>query len=247
MNRYMEPPMNLYYQAADVSRLAYLGANAFKEAGFEDICVIDDPEGGTEAYVVEDSHYTYLVFTGTNEFDDLKTDLRFLKKEAFSGSQLHRGFWEAWRDVSDVVATEVMERRLAMVNGHRESKPFVYCGHSLGGALAQLAAATHRPDHCITFGAPPVGGKVFKKECEALPDTEFARFVLDGDPVPRLLKWNPTYRQVGTLFFFDRDMELHINPSTWQMLKLRFPRFYDMDDHAIKWYRGAVHACGDEL
>jgi pimeloyl-ACP methyl ester carboxylesterase len=76
----------------------------------------------------------------------------------------HRGFANAYGSLSGNLLDE-LRRELACIPGRR----VVCCGHSLGGALATLAAFDCRllldlPDElvtCITFGSPRVGNGAF--------------------------------------------------------------------------------------
>ncbi len=231
--------MKLELRAVQVASLAYKDAQAFNDAGYYNVAGITDEDTSTQAFIVEDDDYLYLTFTGTESFTDLITDLRFLKKKAFGQFRLHRGFWEAWRSVSDRVAGEVMQRQLDAKANEDIMKPVVYCGHSLGAALVTIAAATHNPNYCITFGSPPVGGKRFRTHT-AEANTLYLRYALDGDPVPRLLKWNPFYRHVGRLLFIDSEGETHINPSWWSALKMRLSGSRDITDHAVRSYHTQV-------
>ena len=82
-------------------------------------------------------------------------------------------------------------------------KRVVYAGHSLGGALALVLAASHaaeRADRCrvVTFGAPRTGG--FKFGCLVRSALEAAEYRFGNDPVPDVpppwLYWHPT-RLIG--------------------------------------------------
>jgi hypothetical protein len=231
-------------QAARLSILAYSTAETIVESGFTDVVEISDEETSTQAFIAEDANTVFLVFRGTEDARDVKTDLRFLKTETFSDFTLHRGFWEAWRSIADVVAREILQIKMEMTADHRPQKNIVYCGHSLGGALASIASAAHKPDKCITFGAPPAGGRAFKAHTDALP-TEFIRYVHDADPVPRLLKWNPFYRQTGQLRFIDDEMLTHIEPSWFFMMTKRFPFIYQPSDHEMINYTTALYLNGE--
>lgn len=222
-------------RAAIASQLAYFGVKQFTAYGFTDVMKVEH-EGGSEAYIVEDEDTIFVVFAGTNEANDLLTDIRFQKATAFSDLQLHRGFWEAWRDISDQVAGELMQRNLIMsYDEEMTQKQVVFCGHSLGGALAVIAAATLNPTYCVTFGAPPVGGQKFKDRCDASV-TVYLRYILNRDPVPRLLKWHPKYKHTGGLIFIDGFGQHHVNPSFWKMLWHRLPFVYRLKDHSIEAY-----------
>jgi predicted lipase len=101
------------------------------------------------------------------------------------GARFHMGFIKAladiWQPVSEAVATV----------RQKNDRPLWITGHSLGGALALLAAWRFKrkfvPVHQVyTFGAPMIGNdlaaQAFDRE---LPDRIF-RYVNSPDPVPML-------------------------------------------------------------
>ena len=61
--------------------------------------------------------------------------------------------------------------------------PLIYTGHSLGAALATLAAAIRPPDLLCTFGSPRVGNEAFHRQLAGAPHL---RIVNHLDIVPRL-------------------------------------------------------------
>ena len=66
---------------------------------------------------------------------------------------------------------------------HCLPRPWIFTGHSLGGALATLAGALEQPDLVCTFGAPKVGNADFYSLRSA---AACWRFVNAKDLVPRL-------------------------------------------------------------
>ncbi|MDF2375207.1 MAG: lipase family protein [Verrucomicrobiales bacterium] len=62
-------------------------------------------------------------------------------------------------------------------------RPWVFTGHSLGGALATIAGAVEKPELVCTFGAPKVGSQEFHRLKQA---GSTWRIVNDKDLVPRL-------------------------------------------------------------
>lgn len=225
-------------RAAHVAFLSYNdSAQLFINNGYKDVCHIVDEETSTEAFVLEDDVYIYVTFPGTENDEslaDLKTDVRFANRKPFHDMKLHRGFWEAWASISAPIAEEVMTRVLDDGSGIR-AKPIIYCGHSLGGAIANIGAASHNPQYCVTFGQPPVGGKKLVARMKEM-ECRFVRVVNDGDPVPHALFWHPAYRQGGDLYFLDEEGSFHINPSLWKRIGLRGLHQFDMSDHSMRWY-----------
>jgi triacylglycerol lipase len=188
-----------------VSDLAYLaeaaGKEAFqKELGMEAQLV---SVGNTQAYVLTSNDHIVAAFRGTEAptsiegFKDwLLTDAANLLivpegdlgtdfQAAGVGSRWHHGFMKALSDIWDPV--------VAMIEAERKKsdRPLWVTGHSLGGALALLAAWRLKrkfiPVHQLyTFGAPMVGNAETAKAI----DREFAdkifRYVNGPDPIPRL-------------------------------------------------------------
>lgn len=104
--------------------------------------------------------FAVLVFRGTDTLRDSITDItlgvQFLIRHK---PGLHRGFRKAldsiWPDVEAELATL--------------DCPVFYTGHSLGAALATLAAARRPPTATYNFGAPRVGNPAFARSVRHLP------------------------------------------------------------------------------
>ncbi len=135
-----------------------------------------------------------LAFAGTDPgvWQNLVTDFTPLPRE---GSDLHRGFRiaaeAARRDIDDAVA-----------RGQRTGKPFFVTGHSLGAALAALAAkqasdASQRPRAVYGFGMPRVGGLPFKTDYDAVLGAVTYRLVHGIDMVARVAPSSIGFRHVG--------------------------------------------------
>jgi hypothetical protein len=106
---------------------------------------------------------------------------------------VHRGFVEALGRVWEDMAPHL--------KGLRE--PLYMTGHSMGGALAQLAAWYHRPQAVYSFGAPRVGDAGFGDRMAAV---SIYRLVNNRDIVPELPPSSRlrTFRSAGRLVLIDR-------------------------------------------
>lgn len=139
-----------------------------------------DKPTDTQAMLVEHTgtpSYAVLAFRGTEQvLKDLLTDLE-LGKFTVAGTQknAHDGFEEALASVWGVIETEL--KKLPA------NCPVFYTGHSLGAALATLAAAKYPPKILYTFGSPQVGNQAF---VNSLPDIPIHRVVDDEDVVATL-------------------------------------------------------------
>jgi hypothetical protein len=87
-------------------------------------------------------------------------------------------------------------------------------GHSLGGALALLAAATWVDGEPVqgvyTYGQPMVGKADFVSSVRRRLLDRYFRFVNDSDVVPRV---PPGYRHSGQLYHFDARGDLKSQPA----------------------------------
>ena len=156
---------------------------------------------------------------------------------------MHRGFLAAWLSVrNNVIST------LATWPGKR----LFLTGHSLGGALAMLAAAdlhiaaaAQEIAGVYTFGQPRVGNKVFAQMFDMMLRDRTFRVVHRADIVPHVPWLLGRYRHAGIECFFDRDGSYRENPpwlwqtgmealATWR--GWRQYRAVDISDHFIDSY-----------
>jgi triacylglycerol lipase len=109
---------------------------------------------GTDAYAATQAATGSVVvaFRGTEQDPrDLQTDAHFVKVAWQRGGMVHGGFATAIEHVSPALA--------AWLSTH--PGPALFTGHSLGGALACLAASRATPARLATFGCPRVGDAAF--------------------------------------------------------------------------------------
>lgn len=159
-------------------------------AGFKQRQFFLSRETGTQAMLVEfggTSPFTILVFRGTEKnIKDYLTDLEIGKfLLARNKKDAHAGFTEALDSVWSKI-----DAALAQLNC-----PIFYTGHSLGAALATLAAARHAPSAVYTFGSPRVGNQAF---IASLCNVPIYRIVDDEDVVTTVPSEALGFRHVGT-------------------------------------------------
>ena len=159
-----------------------------------------------ESYTVcvrlEDVNTISITYMGTNSNTDIITDLRAAPEvwETSSVNQfvkVHMGFKASYQASREKVVEAIQKMSCNMTISHLQ-----FFGHSKGGAEATLAA--YDLSQCmdlglpkdfkvslLTFGQPHVGNAAFVKDFKArLPEERigiFARFVSQGDPVPKIL------------------------------------------------------------
>jgi triacylglycerol lipase len=192
------------------------------------------------AYAALGAGFAVVAFRGTQVFrlgrdplsvlgevaDDVLTDVEIPLVPAGrpSRGRVHRGFRNAldeiWKPLHELVAS---------LRRDDPGRALWLTGHSLGGALAILAAARlPEVQGVYVFGAPHVGDAEFRAALPAVP----VRFIHGNDLVTRVpvvalnlpprIAWDNlvprvdllgTYRPVGHTLAFDRNGRIVLNPD----------------------------------
>jgi pimeloyl-ACP methyl ester carboxylesterase len=204
---------------------------------------------GTQAFLATSDQFAVLAFRGTAGLDDWGTNLN-ARREALDPARpqikVHGGFLQAFKDVEALVRADV----------DKYVKPTLglyITGHSLGGAVAQIAAALLRRDNlaaCYTYGAPRVGGLSLDRQVRC----PHYRMVNAWDLVPAVPPplWNG-YLQGGDVRTLwgnaqrpdrhNRFPILQVLAEIWALIVLPFSRrFLVIDDHMIWNYREKLEA-----
>ncbi len=203
----------------------------------------------TQALIVSTIDAVMLVFRGTepDSYKDVLADA-YLTPTDFPGKgKVHSGFFQAlsgdcWNHIQDVLDRP-----------ENKSKALWISGHSLGAALAMVAAAHLNPVGIYNFGSPRVGDTAF---CASFTGMNFHRFANCSDVVTQVpLKVMLDYQHAGILQYFDANGNLHMQPNgefvktdqlkarwlyPFQVLPMPFLNskllFRDLADHAIVNY-----------
>ena len=159
--------------------------------------------------------FDYLVcFRGTSDPADWGINLDAIPENAGDArlhGLLHRGFHRALMRVWD----PFVRPELASCGSRR----IWVAGHSLGGALAALAAAdtlfiAGAPlAGLYTYGQPRVGDRQFASQFDSALRSVSFRYVNDKDIVPRVPLFTAGYRHAGEEFFLLSDGALHRDPG----------------------------------
>ncbi len=148
----------------------------------------------TQSFVARTADVVLIAFRGTASLGDWLADLNVLSSQRPYGV-VHRGFLNAF---------QVVEPQLRLLASGFPDHRLVITGHSLGGALATVAAAEwsgqFRIARLYTFGQPAVGKGGFSEFFRRQYPDAFFRFVNGDDIVPRV---PPTFQHVGRLLHFD--------------------------------------------
>ena len=210
----------------------------FESEGIGNVKFLD--KDGTQALMYSSNTEVAVVVRGTEPtaFKDILADLNIRKKKAKADTgKVHAGFQESlddiWREV------------ILFIDNHAngpDGKDIYFAGHSLGAAVATLAAfRCPRVTELYTFGSPRVGNSTLIK---ANKEITHWRFVNNNDlvaRVPSFLRWTHHGKRVyinhkgkisgvtGVRLFWDLCKG---HASSW----MRFKFFDSFSDHSIVNY-----------
>ncbi|MBM4263101.1 MAG: lipase family protein [Deltaproteobacteria bacterium] len=170
----------------------------FRSLGFDQMEFFDC--AGSQAFAAAHPAATLICFRGTTRsLNDIVTDLKIWPRQWPLGGRAHAGFCTAFNRLC-----AALDHWLIDHPGRR-----LLTGHSLGGALATLAASVYKPARLITFGTPRVGDGDF---CAALEGVEWLRYVDCCDLVARVPPELLGFCHRGELRYIDRHGAIHSDP-----------------------------------
>jgi triacylglycerol lipase len=134
--------------------------------------------------------------------------------------KVHCGFQDALNSLAGQITTFLQPFR-APAPAAPAKKLFI-TGHSLGGAMATLFAASEIAagragdlSALYTFGSPRVGNKAFKDWFNAALHAPKCRFVNDEDIVTRVAPRELDYEHIDKVYFLDASGHLDLENVGW--------------------------------
>jgi triacylglycerol lipase len=209
---------------ADAALLAYWrpseAVERFKAAGLHAQAI---EAGGLDAYMAWTDAFVIVAFRGTqpDQWSDVLDDALFRQEPWEHGpGHVHRGFKAALERVWPAMNPKLEELGA--------SRTVWFSGHSLGAALATLAAARFpNTSGVVTLGSPRVGDVTFVAEFDRRFSGRSLRYVNDSDivthvPPPIFLPFR--YDHVGALRQITRDGEVTTLPTPGSFFPRAFRR-----------------------
>ena len=206
------------------------------------------------AYVVEGKDLIALSFRGTASIKNWNTDfhVRLIHPQNTDDNlRVHDGFYQAFTKL-DEGTLGISEKINSIKQSTNGQVPIYTTGHSLGGALAQIAGAVLGSDPiaaCYTFGSPRVGNAYFDLWVK-VPSYRVMNY---ADIVPQV-PLPIVYRHSGDPRYIPNSVttspyRFEPNPAerTWQFLQgiiqlARAGSILGIEDHAIAEYREKLEA-----
>lgn len=210
-------PVNAWW-LAEAAFLAYWDEpnvrRCYEQAGMATVKFLHG--ASTECYVASNENFGIVSFRGTQVAEpndpvslaqmvtDLVIDAKWRQVSNDTGGVVHQGFKEGLEEIWDPpVSGPGLRGYLEELRKAGPTQCVWFTGHSLGGALAVLAAARVQAVQGVyTFGAPKVGDRKFADSYQV----PTYRFVNNKDPVPDLPPSVPLvghYVHVGEAYRFD--------------------------------------------
>ena len=174
-----------------------------------------------EAYTVVYNNMLVIAFRGTESFRDVISDLNIdlvplhLKNITRTPS-VHKGFYDQFNSIKAKLTLDINK----YMNDTTIKEPkIIVTGHSLGGALATIAACKYSYDYefpikCVTFGSPRVGNSLFVEYFNNKVDLSL-RYVNDNDPIP-LVPLPIRFRHVDVCqWLYEDAIKKEASPWRW--------------------------------
>ena len=210
-----------------------------------------------QGLVIEHERSIIAGFRGADEFGDWLDNIDVVSVE-FGFGEVHKGFLNALLDIWPAIKSRI--RELRPVGRHSQHLPLWLTGHSLGGAMATLAAAQlideDTPFYGVyTFGQPRVGNREFARIYNLEAASRSFRFQNNNDIVSRVPARAMGYSHVGNFVYISEDQKtLSSDVGFWFRFLDRVRgavedlgdlNFDGVKDHAMAGYLKAIEDWGD--
>jgi triacylglycerol lipase len=236
---------------AELAMIAYNDQDEAQRAaaaiGFSEAQLLE--HDGAQAYWFTSQHDIVVACRGTEptEWNDLQADANATMAVIGTLGNVHSGFNSEvdhlWPVLGDFL--------------RRAERPVWFCGHSLGGAMATIAAyrclaaaELANPEELHSFGSPRVGCRRYVRHA----DMTHYRWVHNNDVVTRMPPVWLGYRHCGQEIYLDRYGRIRRLTGLWRsrdrwrgfvtgLLRWKFDL---LSDHSIKLYAQHIAAAADQ-
>lgn len=194
---------------------------------------------GAECLIVKDRNDLWFAFRGTepSKLNDVMADLNVIKGAAKAGGKVHSGFQQEVNDLWMDILAEIEHNDQLKVR-----KDVYMTGHSLGAAMATIAATRYQPIELFTFGSPRVGGSKFIRNIKC----PHLRFMNNNDIVCRIPPAWLGFRHHGDMIYFNSEGVKQDKPTWKDLFKgvlnswKRWKFFDGIVDHGMPNYVKAI-------
>ena len=210
-------------------------------------------KNSAQAMTVAHEDFIGIAFRGTNELADWLDNINAFSTRRLFGS-FHRGFYQSVMDVWEPIEAEVLAYQEV------KRRPVWFTGHSLGGAMATVAAAIYIHDDrpfsgVYTFGQPRCMDRETSRTFNMEAKGRFFRFQNNNDIVTRVPARLMGYSHVGNCIYISEDKELCDDPGFWfrfldratgALEAIREEGIDAVEDHDMEKYLDAIEKWEDK-
>jgi pimeloyl-ACP methyl ester carboxylesterase/Flp pilus assembly protein TadB len=202
-----------------ISKYPYLPAEKLKDKRWDFLqqlhsFEIYDSATNGRVCILKKDNVVFVTFRGTQKtsVSNIKTDIDIVKTDFGKDCYVHRGFYTAYQALHSELSSYIKK----IIKHNNTGRPLVwlFVGHSLGGALANIAAAVWSKvlqPSLITFGAPAVGDQNFAAFLNQV-SLRHIRFAQTFDPVVWLLSI-VGFQHAGVAVTVPSDQGYHVMNS----------------------------------
>lgn len=221
----------------------------------------------SQGIIIQHEDYVVVAFRGTDELVDWMDNIKVSSTPGPLGN-VHSGFYNAlldvwgreeekflnpedgqeliWKRIQQLrdrgnASNDIEEKdRKWLIGLKKPKRPLWLTGHSLGGAMATLAAAwlaeRKKPfNGAYTFGQPRCGDENFQIAFNAKSKKRFFRFQNNNDIVTRVPARLAGYEHIGRYIHITEKRELKADISWWHKFVDRLEGVVEnILDHEIK-------------
>ncbi|KAL8700158.1 MAG: hypothetical protein Q9201_005602 [Fulgogasparrea decipioides] len=246
--------LNLFEQFAAA---AYCRNNNNDKAGGTKItcavgnCPLVQNDDVVSVYEFENRSLTVLAFRGSRSVRNFVADANFpaTQTDICPSCTAHAGFWNSWVEARPGVLAALKTAAASHPNNR-----VIVAGHSLGGAIADFAAADIRKSgvtaDLYTYGAPRIAGAELSNFITNQNKGGNYRVTHKNDPVPRLPPLPLGFVHISPEYYISTPN--NVVPTANDITKYtgsvnllgnsgNNPLEIDLNAHG--WYFGAVGAC----
>ena len=197
--------------------------------------ILRDSESDMQAAIGKKDNNIYISFRGTKTTDHVLKDLdAALTSSGFMSGRVHKGFYHGFQDIWPGISNTL--DALASQEGKSLKDYNIHCtGHSMGGALAKIAALYMKKEWNLdrnkmkvaTFGDPRVFDIRQANEYDKLLGGRTLRVAQVGkDPIPSALPGSIGFKHVGA------------------RIKVNVPKGFKV--HRLKGYKAGIKELGKD-
>lgn len=216
-----------------------------------DVTFVTDTRYDAQAYCWNWNDMLFVVFRGTSSSHDIRIDIdlrlvSFNPNNTNNEVKVHNGFLKQFNGIKSQL-DELLTNHIKI----NKIRRIIFTGHSLGGALATLAAYHYASSKlndnilhsCITFGSPKVGNKSFSHDFDSLVDLTTSDRFENKDDVVCWFPLHYPYTHVGkcSQILFCQEVDVNTNTTImywFRKIKLLIKQIFE--NHSIDGYITAL-------